>query len=111
MTGIRTLAAAILWGWSAFVYIPVLHSGWGSLVSIMQDGSPEIGEAPFYTALKKISRLNARAAAFACLSAVAQAVTLLPHNGTNWSMSITANSIAARQFLLGASSNTRWGNS
>jgi hypothetical protein len=74
------LAAAILWGWSAFVYIPLLQSGWSSLVSITQDGSPEIGEAPFYAALKKISRLNAGAAACACLSAAAQAVTLLPYH-------------------------------
>jgi len=73
------LAAAILWGWSAFVYVPILRSGYGSLVSIMQDGSQELGESFFYAALKKISRLNAGAAAFACLSAAAQAVTLLPH--------------------------------
>jgi hypothetical protein len=73
------LAAAILWGWSAFVYVPILKSGYGSLVSILQDGSQEVGEAPFYAALRKISRLNAGAAAFACLSAAAQAVTLLPH--------------------------------
>lgn len=72
------LAAAILWGWSAFVYVPVLKSGYGSLISIMQDGSPELGEAPFYAALKRISRFNAAAAAFACLSAAAQAATLLP---------------------------------
>lgn len=74
------LAAAILWGWSAFVYVPILKSGYGSLVSILQDGSREIGEAPFYAALKKISKLNAGAAACACLSAVAQAITLLPHH-------------------------------
>jgi hypothetical protein len=73
------LAAAILWGGSAFIYLPILQSGWGSLVSIMQDGSRELGEAPFYAALTKISRLNACAAACACLSAIAQAVALVPH--------------------------------
>jgi hypothetical protein len=73
------VAAAILWGWSAFVYVPVLQSAWDTLVCIMQDGSREIGEAPFYAALKKISRLNAGAAACACLSAIAQAATLIPN--------------------------------
>jgi hypothetical protein len=76
------LAAAVLWGWSAFVYVPIMRSGFGSLVSIMQDGSTEIGEAPFYAALKKISRLNAGAAACACLSAAAQAVTLFAHHSS-----------------------------
>ncbi len=76
------LVAAILWGGSAFVYVPVLQSGWGSLVSIMQDGSRELGEAPFYAALKKIARLNAAAAACACLSAIAQAIALLPRRSS-----------------------------
>ena len=73
------LAAAVLWGWSAFVNVPVLRSSFGTLVSILKDGTKVNGEAPFYAALAKISRLNALAAACACLSAVAQAVALFLH--------------------------------
>jgi hypothetical protein len=54
--------AALLWGCSAFVNVPLLKSGWGTLVSVMKDGSTVVGEAPFYAALAKISRLNAGAA-------------------------------------------------
>ena len=72
------LAAAVLWGWSAMINVPVLKSGFGSLVSVMRDGSTVVGEAPFYAALARISRLNAFAAACACLSAITQAVTLFP---------------------------------
>jgi hypothetical protein len=70
------VAAAVLWGWSAVINVPILKSGYGTLVSVMKDGSTVIGEAPFYAALAKISRLNAFAAACACLSALTQAVTL-----------------------------------
>jgi hypothetical protein len=63
------LGAAFFWGWSA-------KSGFGTLVSVMKDGSTVIGEAPFYAALAKISRLNAAAAGCAFLSALTQAVTL-----------------------------------
>jgi hypothetical protein len=73
------LAAAVFWGWSALINVPLLKSGYGSLVSVMKDGSTEIGEAPFYAALAMISRLNAFAAASAFVSAVTQAVALLPH--------------------------------
>jgi hypothetical protein len=72
------IAAAIFWGWSAMINLPLLKSGWGTLVTIMEDGSAVKGEAPFYAALAKISRLNAVAAGCACLSALTQAVTLLP---------------------------------
>ncbi len=70
------LAAAIFWGWSAFINVPLLQSGYGTLVTIMEDGSKVNGAAPFYAALAKISRLNAVAAGCACLSAITQAVTL-----------------------------------
>jgi len=70
------VAAAVLWGCSAFVNVPLLRSGFGTLVSVKKDGSTEVGEAPFYAALAKISRLNAFAAACACVSAITQAVTL-----------------------------------
>jgi hypothetical protein len=70
------LAAAFFWGWSAFVNVPLLKSGYGSLVSVMKDGSSVAGEGPFYAALAMISRLNAIAAACALLSALTQAVTL-----------------------------------
>lgn len=72
------LAAALLWGWSAFINVPLLKSGYGSLVTVMKDGSTVGGEAPFYAALAKISRLNAAAAGFAFLSALTQTITLLP---------------------------------
>jgi hypothetical protein len=70
------LGAAFFWGWSAIVNVPLLKSGYGTLFSVMKDGSTVIGEAPFYAALAKISRLNAVAAVCAFLSALTQAVTL-----------------------------------
>jgi hypothetical protein len=71
-------AAALLWGWSALINLPLLKSGHGTLVTVMKNGSTVIGEAPFYAALAKISRLNAGAAGCAFLSALTQAITLLP---------------------------------
>jgi hypothetical protein len=71
------LGAAFFWGWSAMVNVPLLKSGYGTLVSVMKDGSTVTGEAPFYSALARISLLNALAAGCALLSAVAQAVTLV----------------------------------
>jgi hypothetical protein len=70
------LGAAFFWGWSAIINVPLLKSGYGTLVSVMKDGSTVIGEAPFYAALATISRLNAVAAICAFLSALTQAVTL-----------------------------------
>ena len=72
------LAAAFFWGWSAIINVPLLESGYGTLGTIMKDGSKVIGTAPFYAALAKISRLNAVAAACAFFSALTQALTLLP---------------------------------
>jgi len=72
------LLAALLWGYSAFVNVPLLKSSYGSLVSVMKDGSIIVGEAPFYAALSKISRLNAGAASCAFLSALAQAISKRP---------------------------------
>jgi hypothetical protein len=71
------LAAAVLWGWSAFVNVPLLRSGFGTMVSVMKDGSTIPSETPFYAALATIARLNAFAAASAALSAFAQIGTLL----------------------------------
>jgi hypothetical protein len=70
------LAAALLWGRSALINVPLLQSGYGTLVTVMKDGSTVIGEAPFYEALAAISRLNFFAATCALLSAFTQAVTL-----------------------------------
>jgi hypothetical protein len=70
------LGAAFFWGWSATVNVPLLKSGFGTLVSVMKDGSTVDSEAPFYAALATISRLNAVAALCAFLSALTQAVTL-----------------------------------
>jgi hypothetical protein len=68
------LGAAFFWGSSAIIHVPLLKSGFGTLVTIMEDGSKVNGEAPFYAALQKVSRLNAVAAGCAFFSAL----TLLP---------------------------------
>jgi hypothetical protein len=72
------LAAALFWAWSAMVNVPLLESGYDTLVTVMKDGSRVVGEAPFYAALARISLLNALAAGCAFLSALTQAVTLFP---------------------------------
>jgi hypothetical protein len=72
------LGAALFWAWSAFVNVPIIYSGFGTLGTQMPDGSTVIGAGPFYAALTKISRLNAAAALCACLSAITQAITLFP---------------------------------
>jgi hypothetical protein len=72
------LGAAFFWGWSAIVNVPLLKSGYGTLVTVLKDGSTVNGEAPFYEALRQISRLNALAAGCAFVSALTQAVTLFP---------------------------------
>jgi hypothetical protein len=61
--------AALLWAWSSFVNIPVLGSGWGTLVNSNE----------FYAAMKKIGRLNMSAAACAFVSALMQALTMFLH--------------------------------
>jgi hypothetical protein len=48
------LAAAVFWGWSAFVNVPHLISGFGTLVTVMKDGSTVAGTGPFYAALTEI---------------------------------------------------------
>lgn len=58
--------AALLWGPSAAVNIPLIGSGWGSLV----------GLDAFYAAMKKMARLNMLAAASAAISALCQALSL-----------------------------------
>jgi len=72
------LGAAFFWALSAVVHVPLLKSGYGTLVTVMKDESLVVGEAPFYKALKRISCLNAMAATCAFLSAFTQAVTLFP---------------------------------
>jgi hypothetical protein len=72
------LGAAFFWAWSAMVDVPLLKSGYGTLITVMKDGSTVVGEAPFYKALARISVLNAVAAGCAFFSAVTQAVTLFP---------------------------------
>jgi hypothetical protein len=76
LSGVFALAAAFFWGWSTIVHVPVLDSGYGTLVTIMENGSRISGVAPFYAALAKISHLNAVAAGCAGFSALTQAVTL-----------------------------------
>ena len=58
--------AAILWAWSSIINLPVLGSGWGTLVN----------SDAFYAAMKKIGRLNMSAAASAFVSALCQAIAL-----------------------------------
>jgi hypothetical protein len=60
------LFAAILWGWSALVNLPVIGSAFGTIANL----------DPFYGALKKVARLNGCAAFCAFVSAVAQAMAL-----------------------------------
>jgi hypothetical protein len=71
------LGAAVFWGWSAMVHIPILRSGFGQLVCEMKDGSIVGNEAPFYAAMARIARLNAVAAGCAFASALSQAIALL----------------------------------
>jgi hypothetical protein len=73
---ILALFAAGFWFWSALVNIPSLRSGFGSLVTVMPDGSNVVGVGPFFAAMKKIARLNAAAAGCAFFSAVAQALVI-----------------------------------
>ena len=77
LSALFAFAAAVFWGWSTVIKVPVLESGYGSLLTIIKDGSTVIGVKPFYEALAQISRLNAWAAGCAGLSALIQAVTLL----------------------------------
>jgi hypothetical protein len=59
-------AAALLWGWSALVNIPMIKSAYGALAR----------DKEFYAALSRIGTLNAAAAGCAFVSACAQAVAL-----------------------------------
>jgi hypothetical protein len=58
--------AAVLWGASAAVNLPVIGSGWGTLV----------GLDAFYAAMRRVARLNMFAAASAALSALLQAIAM-----------------------------------
>jgi hypothetical protein len=60
------LGAAGLWGWSAFVNLPVIGSAWGAIANL----------DTFYAALKRVARLNGAAAGCAFVSAIAQAIAL-----------------------------------
>lgn len=71
------LGAAGFWGWSALINVPVIYSGFGTRTQ-MPDGSNTAGVEPFYAALRLISKLNALAAGCAFVSALTQALTLLP---------------------------------
>jgi uncharacterized membrane-anchored protein YitT (DUF2179 family) len=75
---IFALGAAAFWGWSAFINVPVIYSGYGTLGTQLPNGTTIAGIEPFYSALKTISRLNALAAGCAFVSALTQALTLLP---------------------------------
>jgi hypothetical protein len=58
--------AAVLWAGSAAVNIPLIGSGWGTLV----------GLDAFYAAMRKVARLNMFAAISAALSALCQSLSL-----------------------------------
>jgi hypothetical protein len=66
MSVIFAAVAAILWGWSALVNLPVIGSAYAAIHNL----------DPFYAALKRVARLNAFAALSAFLSASAQATAL-----------------------------------
>ena len=72
------LAAAGFWGWSATINVPTIYSGFGTLGTVIQDGSKVAGTEPFYLAIAKISHLNAISAGCALASAFSQAVLLWP---------------------------------
>jgi hypothetical protein len=58
--------AALLWGWASIVNLPLIGSAYSEISNLK----------PFYGALKKVSKLNASAAACAFLSALFQAIAL-----------------------------------
>jgi hypothetical protein len=63
--------AAMVWALSALVNLPVIGPSYGTIQNLK----------PFYLAMKKITLLNASAAAFAFLSALSQAMAfyLMPY--------------------------------
>ena len=63
---IFALIAGLFWAASAFVNLPVIGSGFGTISNL----------EPFYRAMKRVSRLNAGAAICAFISATAQSVAL-----------------------------------
>jgi hypothetical protein len=60
------LVAAVLWGISAWANLPVIGSSYEAIDQL----------EPFHDAMKKVARLNMRAATFAALSALCQAIAL-----------------------------------
>jgi hypothetical protein len=75
---IFAFGAAGFWGWSALINVPVIYSGFGTLGTQFPNGSTVAGIEPFYGALGRISLLNALAAGCAFISALTQAITLIP---------------------------------
>jgi hypothetical protein len=59
--------AALLWAGSAAVNIPLIGSGFGTLVGLNE----------FYAAMRKIARLNMLAAISAAISALCQGLSLV----------------------------------
>jgi hypothetical protein len=66
---IFAMLAAVLWGRSALVNLPIMGSAYGAIANL----------GPFYSAMKKVARFNAGAAGCAFVSAVAQALALYHH--------------------------------
>jgi hypothetical protein len=58
--------AALLWAGSAAVNIPLIGSGYGTLVGLSE----------FYAAMRKVARLNMFAAISAAISALCQGLSL-----------------------------------
>jgi len=76
LSAVFAALAAMLWLGSTLIHLPVLDSAWGTLISVMRDGSKENSAEPFYRAMKRITRLNFAAAACSFLSALFQAIAL-----------------------------------
>jgi hypothetical protein len=77
LSAVFAFLAAILWGLSAQVYVPVVRSGFGGSATELKDGSTVIGEEPFYKALAKVARFNFYAATCAAVAAVFQTCALI----------------------------------
>jgi hypothetical protein len=65
---VSAFLAALFWGWSSLVNLPIIGSGWGELANV----------TPFYAALKKVARLNTAAAFCAFVAAGCQTIALWP---------------------------------
>jgi hypothetical protein len=91
--------AAVFWAWSSLVNVPMIGSGWGTLVNT----------GPFYAALTTIARLNTAAAACEhahCGKGITDSGS--GRRGTVWHNVCLINSSEARDKMLRAETSS-WG--